>query len=348
MNRLDIRPRLASAVVALCLAAAAAPLAAQQVLPRLTIDPQQIDFGRMEQQEARHITVTLRNDGQAPLKIDNVETSCGCTVADPQKTVLQPGESTPLEVTFNSQMFEGKQLKLIEIHTNDPRDRVQEIEIRADVHAPLHVIPIRRALTFNRVAAGDSVIQGVTVSTEDVPELQITPAHFRKDLFRVTVAPKPGAGPNTRIVRIELRPDAPIGVFREIVSCTTNVPGGENLDIETSGEVLAPVSVEPATVNFRYAMRGREMRRTFQVRVKKGSGIKVTRAEVDLPRFQVTGIEFDEKTSSYMVTVKGDPLSRTDQRAIADQGHIKGTLRIYTDSPDYPELTATIMYLLRL
>ncbi len=347
MMHVDTRRLLTGTALAL-LVAASSVLFAQQDLPRLVTEPTVIDFGRMEQQEVRKTTVTLRNDGTAPLKIDKVETSCGCTVATPDVDLLQPGQATSLEVTFNSKMFEGPQRKMIEIYTNDPRDRITQIQVLADVHAPLHIKPKSRGITFNRLPVGERMVQGIVVSTEDVPELEITPVHYREDLFTVNIQPKDGAGPATKLIQIGIRPDAPIGTIRELATFRTNVPGAETLSIEISGEIIAPVSIQPDKVNFRYVQRNQLLKRVFRVIVQPGHDIEVTRAEVDLPGFKVTKIDYVEKTRTYLVTVVGRPLSTRDERAIAADGRMKGTLHVHTSSPDYPELTASIMYMLRL
>ncbi len=342
-------PRHTARTVAtgLVLVSLAGLAAAQQLLPRLVVEPRVFDLGRMEQREVRQLSVTLRNDGQAPLHIQDVETSCGCTAATPDKRVLQPGESTNLAITFNSQRFEGPQLKTVSIHTDDPTNRVATVEIRVDVHAPIHVEP-RPVMGFNRVPRGQTEVRKRVLSSGDVETLEVTPGKYRHDLFDVTVGPAPGGAANAREVTIALRPDAPVGIFREIITLRTNVPGAPTVDLEAGGEVAAPVMLQPEKVNLRYLQRGQEIRRVFHVRVLKGYDIKVTRAELDLPGFRVEGIQYVPASGEYLVTIFGRPVSSHDERAVKARGRMKGTLTIHTDSDEFPTLTASVMYLLRI
>ncbi len=338
-------PAVAAALL-VCLAAAGTAIA-QQALPRLEVEPTQFDLGRMEQEQVRHLTVTLRNTGQAPLRIEDVETSCGCTAAKPDRDELQPGESTRLQITFNSKKFDGPQLKEVTIRTNDPHNPAQKVEIRVDVHAPLHIRP-RPQMGFNRVGRGETPENTVVISTDDVPELEITPEKYRRDLFDVTISPASAQTPAAREVTVTLRPDAPIGMFRELITLRTNVPDAPTVDLEAAGEVVAPVMIDPAKVNLRYLQRGQEIRRVFHVRIQKGHQVKVTRAETDLPGFRVEKIQFVPESNEYLVYLFGRPISTHDERAVKSRGRMKGTVRVFTDSAEFPELTASIMYLLRI
>ena len=63
------------------------------------------DFGRVKEGEVlRHIFV-LKNESKKILKINDVSTSCGCTVSEVKKKVLRPKESTSINVTFNSKGY---------------------------------------------------------------------------------------------------------------------------------------------------------------------------------------------------------------------------------------------------
>jgi Protein of unknown function (DUF1573) len=59
------------------------------------------------------------NTGPKPIKIQNVQTSCGCTTAQLNKTYYAPGESGEIETKFTFAGRTGKQEKAITVDTTD-------------------------------------------------------------------------------------------------------------------------------------------------------------------------------------------------------------------------------------
>ena len=59
------------------------------------------DFGTIEQGTPQETVFTFTNTGDAPLIITNATSTCGCTVPNPPKDPIAPGESGELLVKFN-------------------------------------------------------------------------------------------------------------------------------------------------------------------------------------------------------------------------------------------------------
>jgi len=106
---------------------------AQLMQPKLVLQQSSFDFGDIEQGEIVSHTFVLTNSGGDLLKITNVQASCGCTAAVPEKSELAPGESTNLPVKFNSTGRMGIQKKTVKIFTNDPQSPEMTITIAGNV-----------------------------------------------------------------------------------------------------------------------------------------------------------------------------------------------------------------------
>lgn len=106
---------------------------AQLVQPKLVIQQNSFDFGDIKQGETVSHTFVLTNSGGDLLKINNVQASCGCTAASPEKTELAPGESTNLTVKFNSTGRMGNQVKTVKVFTNDLQSPEMTITISGNV-----------------------------------------------------------------------------------------------------------------------------------------------------------------------------------------------------------------------
>ena len=76
------------------------------------------DFGTIKQGEKVSHVYVFTNTGEIPLVITNARGSCGCTVPFfPQDPIL-PGESSEIEVEFNSKGKKNKQSKKVTITAN--------------------------------------------------------------------------------------------------------------------------------------------------------------------------------------------------------------------------------------
>ena len=73
---------------------------AKQV-PVMEFEKSEHDFGIIEQGTPQETIFVFTNTGNAPLVITNATSSCGCTVPNPPKEPIAPGEKGELMVKFN-------------------------------------------------------------------------------------------------------------------------------------------------------------------------------------------------------------------------------------------------------
>ncbi|MGK7393975.1 MAG: DUF1573 domain-containing protein [Candidatus Cyclobacteriaceae bacterium M3_2C_046] len=101
--------------------------------PRIELEESSHDFGSIKQGEEVTTEFVLTNKGKEDLVIRKTKANCGCTVSNPAKHILKPGESTNLSVKFNSAGRLGNQQKSVTIFSNDPREPMKMITIKAKV-----------------------------------------------------------------------------------------------------------------------------------------------------------------------------------------------------------------------
>ncbi|MDT7829751.1 DUF1573 domain-containing protein [Pricia sp. S334] len=70
-------------------------------VPVMQFEKVEHDFGTIEQGAAQETIFKFTNTGNAPLIITNASSSCGCTVPNPPKDPIAPGETGELLVKFN-------------------------------------------------------------------------------------------------------------------------------------------------------------------------------------------------------------------------------------------------------
>ena len=103
---------------------------------RIAVDPPSFDFGKVLPQKSLSREFSIRSLGGRDLVIENVSTSCGCTVADNlAKKVVKPGGSQPLRVTLTTPANPGSLTKSVMVRSNDPVRPLLEIKLKATVVA---------------------------------------------------------------------------------------------------------------------------------------------------------------------------------------------------------------------
>jgi hypothetical protein len=99
---------------------------------RMTFDKTTHDFGEVMQGDTVSYTFRFRNNGNQPLVISNVLTTCGCTAPDWTKEPIPPNQTGQIVVKFDSKGRSGRQNKVVTVISNavSPQTR---INIRANI-----------------------------------------------------------------------------------------------------------------------------------------------------------------------------------------------------------------------
>ncbi|HSL90026.1 MAG TPA: DUF1573 domain-containing protein [Ignavibacteriaceae bacterium] len=109
---------------------------AQMIGPKAVVQQKVHDFGDVNQGEIVKASFLISNSGGDLLEIMDVRASCGCTAAKPEKSQLKPGESTKVDVNFNTKGRRGIQQQRVTVTTNDPANQQLVLTIKANVVIP--------------------------------------------------------------------------------------------------------------------------------------------------------------------------------------------------------------------
>jgi Protein of unknown function (DUF1573) len=86
--------------------------------PVMTFEKTEMDYGTVTQGADPLRRFKFKNTGTEPLIIKNARGSCGCTVPSYKKEPIAPGESSEIEVRYDTQRI-GDFSKSITIETNE-------------------------------------------------------------------------------------------------------------------------------------------------------------------------------------------------------------------------------------
>ena len=88
--------------------------------PKVKMSEEEYRFGTVKEGENVEHTFTITNDGKSTLYIRKIKGSCSCTVIQPEKNELEPGESTSMKAIFRTHGKSGTQERTSDVITNDP------------------------------------------------------------------------------------------------------------------------------------------------------------------------------------------------------------------------------------
>ncbi len=86
--------------------------------PVMTFEKTQIEYGTIAQGADPLRKFSFKNTGTEPLVIKNARGSCGCTVPAYKKEPVSPGETSEIEVRYDTQRI-GEFTKTVTIETNE-------------------------------------------------------------------------------------------------------------------------------------------------------------------------------------------------------------------------------------
>jgi len=86
-------------------------------MSEITFDNTVHDFGKIAYASDGSTKFTFKNTGKSPLVLNNVQSSCGCTIPEWPREVVEPGASKSITVTYNTRRT-GSFTKTVTVYSN--------------------------------------------------------------------------------------------------------------------------------------------------------------------------------------------------------------------------------------
>ena len=91
------------------------------------------DFGKVKAGQILKHSFVYQNESEAVVKLKSTSTSCGCTVSAIMNKKLLPGDSSDIDITFNSKGYNGLVKQFIYLNTDSRKVPIVRFEINAEV-----------------------------------------------------------------------------------------------------------------------------------------------------------------------------------------------------------------------
>lgn len=226
--------------------------------PKVVVTPSlEHNFGEMRFGDIGKHTFTITNKGEGDLKMKTLATTCKCTLSDMEDTVLSPGESLDVELTWEPKNPAEDFAQTAFIKTNDPDVDQLELSIRGRVATEVIIQPgpvwdvgtvseeessptefvgaVASELSDDLTVTGikDGAVDWVSIDVQPFTDEQLEMAAAES-----SVDVRSGAG-----VVVTVKPGMDVGRFRVPVTLLTNSETEPEVQIEVAGTRTGPFTM---------------------------------------------------------------------------------------------------------
>ncbi|MGL4554327.1 MAG: DUF1573 domain-containing protein [Gemmataceae bacterium] len=268
--------------------AAAAPLSAATWAESM-FDELKKDFGSVPRGPGLQHSFRVTNHTANPASISSVRVSCGCLTAIAHKGVLQPGESTTLQVNMDTTRY-GRPVTVF-VQFSTPAFEEVRLLVSANVRSDFALSPDN--LGFGQVKRGSGPAATLTVTFYGHPDAQITKVKSESNYIQATVVEARRLNHEVvYTVTAKIRADTPVGKWYTDLWVESTVLGLNQIRLPLTVEVQPPLTASPALLSLGALKAGAEsggkviVRGTepFKIVSIKGLGDGLAVAHDDKPR----------------------------------------------------------------
>ena len=139
-------------LIVACAQTQSPPSVENNELPSLLVfEPDHVDMGSVKEGDEAVVFLRVRNAGDVMANIVAVETSCGCSVAEPEQHLLMPGGFTRIKVVVDTFAKQGEAKKWVQL--TDDLGNTSKAWLKLQVQANAHLDVSSRSIFKGKCAA---------------------------------------------------------------------------------------------------------------------------------------------------------------------------------------------------
>jgi hypothetical protein len=221
------------------------PVTVTNVQPKIQFEAILHDFGRVANGAVVKHDYIFTNTGTAPLTIQHVQVSCGCTATADWSREVAPGATGKIPIQFNSANFGGTVFKTVTVSCNDPAQPNVTLQFKANIWKALEISPafaVVNAIADSSMPAGTAVR---IVSNLEEP-LLIKAVESNSKLFLADVVTNtPG---KEYSLNIKLNPPLAAGNVQGQITLRTSATNHAAINIPVLAVVQPAIVISPAQI----------------------------------------------------------------------------------------------------
>jgi len=254
--------------------------------------------------KARH-TFTLRNEGDGPIEIKHVRSTCGCILSELSKSALQPGKSAEVTAQLDLYGMKGPVRHSVIVESNDPSKPLLRLTLKAEGVERIRIEP--PLVLFDRIPFNAERSRSVEITVVD-DEVALPVDSVECDLPGFSASVETLEDSARYRLRVSSRPPLQRGKIDGVVTVRTASEDYPAIDIPLRGTVVGELAVSPGVIVLvDDGTEGVTATRLIEVAPGAVKSFRVTGARVSLESAEVNVLETGN--GAYVVKLEGLPVS---------------------------------------
>jgi len=210
------------------------------------------DFGTVARGADTRAYLVVENIYEEDVSIDNVGTTCGCTAAKPNKTLLKTGEQAEIEIKMNTVKFMRRKDSNVDVTLTfrGPRGsstKTVRVPITAYIRSDVVITPEPGNANFGSVEYGQGAERTLEVAYAGRDNWQIQGVRVPDDRLEASVTElSRTAGQVRYALTIRLKDDAPMGAFQDKIQLLTDDRSSPEVPVLVMGNVEPDIVFAPS------------------------------------------------------------------------------------------------------
>ena len=215
-----------------------------------------VDFGVIATGSDSKKFLRVTNTLSKPIHIRSATTTCGCSIATPSKTLLQPGEEASIEITMNTRRFKRRKDSNVIVEFDAPAFAKVFIPITAYIRTDVVFEPGMAQFGNMELAKGKTLQMKIAYAGRAdwrIKELQVRNPHLTAKFDQT-------ARENGRVdylLEIRVKDTAPVGRLRDLITLVTDDKANPYVPLLVEANVEPDIAVTPGIVPLGTLVPGR-------------------------------------------------------------------------------------------
>jgi len=304
--------------------------------PKISFEKTHHDFGRVHESQQVSYKYKVTNNGNAPLQIKELRSSCGCSVAIVGQSKLKPDESNFVEVSFNASGIMGSIHKSVEVISDDPKEPSTQLTFEASVIRD--IMPSSTVVFFDKVSRNTSTSASIRLQSGNDQPVIVTETTITNAPYLSCNQHREG---NDVILNVNIDGKLiPKQLDHDVNLLTVNTTNDKYPAIQFQIRWSAPQTTIISSHNriIWSGVTGREMRTSVSLTHSGGEPFRILETESTSPLIEVVGITKNSVAEHHFDVILS---------AKAKAGGYKEVLIFKLDDPEQDQLKIDIVAMLQ-
>jgi len=228
------------------------PLQAQENWATKMFSELKHDFGTVARGADTRAILTIQNIYEEDVTIDNVGTTCGCTAAKPNKTLLRTGEKAEIEIQMNTVKFMRRKDSNVDVTMTfrgpqGASTKTVRVPITAYIRSDVVISPEPGNANFGSVEFGQSAERKLEIAYAGREDWKITEVRVPDDRIQASIQEVARGGGQVRYqLTVQLKDSAPMGAIQDQLRLITNDANSPEVPVTVLGIVEPDIVFAPS------------------------------------------------------------------------------------------------------